>query len=138
MSSLQTLLTKIESLDTQMAFNVISGMRIFELTLAHDPLVHQLITVLKEHPTAFPQVTERLNMLLMADNNLAYQHPHDVPIALYLYAIALTYPEQARAYIYGCATYANLWWAKKLAHHLQPSVQYVSSASTTNIKLGIA
>lgn len=115
-TSLHDLINVIESVKFDANMSVFSGFNSFHRAVGGDQTIQGLSQLLIDFPTASEQLSERLVSLLERDVQPEYEHPYDIAIASYLFALSASSNnvmtiEAAKKIL---AT-SNLIWAKRLA-----------------------
>lgn len=120
--NLEELFRKIEGSYFSANINVVSGFKVLLLALREDELLKELIGVLRESPENKQIVLERLASLLNKNDHPEYAHPYDAAITAYLYVLSQTDNLLTQQAIEHILQTPRLWWAAKLAKHLQETV----------------
>jgi hypothetical protein len=109
----------VESLDYSMNINILSGFKILIHWLAKDEILSQLIALAKQSKSHREAIYQRLLQLLPSNPEPDYLHPHDAAITAYLYVLDKTEAAQTEQVIKRILETGQLWWAKRLALHLE-------------------
>jgi hypothetical protein len=107
----------IESPALSAQVNVVSGYNQFVRALVSLPEVRSLLDEVKLHDGA-KELLARVLTLLRAPYDPAYENPHDMALAAYLWVLNAADPEKAQEagkHVLGCP---GCWWAAKLAENL--------------------
>jgi len=115
-TSLSDLTTVIESIEFGANLRVFSGFNSFYGALRENHTINQLQQLLADYPAENEQLLLRLKTLLAQNDEPRYAHPHDVPIASYLFVLSnVSHNELAIEAAKKVLATANLIWAKRLA-----------------------
>lgn len=100
--------------------NVASGYHQFIRALAELPEVRQL----QAHSRTMDDglaIFLRIVALVVGPTDPAYENPHDVALAAYLWVLHVTLPQLAEVAAQLVASCSGCWWSRKLAADLRPA-----------------
>jgi len=117
---------EIESPRHDTFLNLASGLRIFKELLQESRAVSSLIEYIGDNLAEKDNVQERIQKLLLEENNLPYIHPQDSAIASYLFAVSRTDNNLASELAIYLLGIAHLWWTNLLAADLIKSMNQTS------------
>jgi hypothetical protein len=120
--NLSDILQQIESRNFSANLNVASGLSVVRLGLKNDTIVQQLISDLQQSPDHQREVFQRVLALLKANDQPDYAHPYDAALAAYLYALNQVNADLTQQAIRHILQTPKLWWARRLATHIQESL----------------
>jgi hypothetical protein len=113
------LFQEIESIRFSTEMDLLGGFRVLLRLLDEDDSLAQLIKIMNDAPEASDQIYERILTLLPENDKPEYAHPHDAALAGYLYVLSQTDAALAQQAIEAILSTPQLWWAARLARHLQ-------------------
>ncbi len=108
---------------------MVSGYNQFVRALASLPEVRSLLDEVRSQNAAKALLT-RVLTLLRAPYDPAYENPHDVALAAYLWVLKMADPElaqEAAKQVLGCP---GCWWAAKLAENLTAAANATTDKPT--------
>lgn len=117
-----------ESADFAARLNVASDFRTFLIALRESSTVREHLRELDSMDRCL-EVYTRLKQLLEEDVDPEYLHPHDTPIAAYLYALSRREPEVAKAAVELVRDTDQLWWADRMATYVAEEIKHLQEAS---------
>ena len=113
------LFDEIESPRFSAQLSVVSGFSVLQLALRDSDTLKQLIDVLQGSAHNQQKTFEQLVMLLSDNPNPNSMHVHDEAITAYLYVLSLVDTQSTQSAIALILQTTNLWWARRLANHIQ-------------------
>ena len=141
--SLDSYFTKIETLEFQVQYSVLSGLQSVTTAMSEDPLVQGVIQVLNSEPGARKTIRERIEFLLRQAEDDALQS-YDESIAAYLFCLWKVDLSAAFDTALWVLTTGGHWWSMYLSLHVVKlveaiwrSVVYSSSASENSSELAL-
>lgn len=120
--SLNRYFNEIESLQFQIQFSVVGGLKILQLAMGQHATLRDLISVLETDRRAAKRVFQRIRLLLEkveTETELSY----DESIAAYLFCLWKTDPATARDASKSILEAGGQWWSIQLALHILQQVQ---------------
>ncbi len=134
-TSLHDLISVIESVKFDANMSVFSGFNSFHRALAGDQTIQDIRQLLIDSPSANEQILARLVSLLEEKTNPQFEHPHDITIASYLFALSASLNnviaiEVAKKIL---AT-SNLIWAKRLAEIVLANQTATTEAEVVSVE----
>lgn len=124
-------LNAIESDEFKRELQVVSSFPHFFKLIRRSDSVQSLFHELEE-PENRQELADRTEELLRREANPRYQHPSDIPIAVYLWLLDLAAPEVARAVASSVARSPNTWWARNAALGILAQERSASDESGTS------
>ena len=116
--SLNEYMSKIESLEFQIQFSVVGGLRILRLAMSQNPTLVSLIDELRDNSRHAKRVFERIDLLLLKVENET-RLSLDESIAAYLFCLAEVDPLIAYRACVRIIEFGGLWWSVQLAHQVK-------------------
>lgn len=115
-TSLHELINIIESVNFDANMSVFSGFNSFHRALAGNQTIQELREVLIDFPNTVEELYDHFITLIQQDTQSQYEHPHDIAISSYLFALSTSSNngvalEAAKEIM----LIPNLIWAKRLA-----------------------
>ena len=110
---------KMESLEFQVQFSVLSGFQSLLRAYSHDPTVKNMLAEMDEDPGQTQQINDRITYLL----RVADPRYFDESIAAYLFCIWKTDPPIAHKASERVLATGGLWWSVRLALHIIKEAQ---------------
>ena len=120
--TLNEYMSKIESLEFQIQFSVVGGLRILRLAMSQNPTLVSLIDELRDNSSYAKRVFERIALLLRKVENET-RLSLDESIAAYLFCLAEVDPVIAYRASLRILEYGGLWWSVQLAHHVKENAK---------------
>jgi len=117
--TLTDLFRQIESPRFAVKISVCSGFSSVLMTLNESPLLGELDQVLRGSEEARAATYRQLGGLLWEVPDWTVAHPHDHAILAYLYSLDHTDRYWADRAISGILSTPNLFWARRLAKHIE-------------------
>jgi hypothetical protein len=109
--------TYLESVEFDAKMQVLSGFKTFYSALENNEVIAGLVQALAGSEALQQQLFNRLVELSNVEFDQNYAHPHDVPIAAYLYALEQVNPELVSPLLVTLEQYWLMPWTKRLAEH---------------------
>lgn len=116
--SLNRYFNEIESLQFQIQFSVVGGLKILRLAMERHATIVDLVSELKNNPRETKRAFERIGLLLRkvkTETKLSY----DESIAAYLFCLASVDPLIAYRASLRIIEHGGLWWSVQLAHYVK-------------------
>jgi hypothetical protein len=107
----------IECANLSAQVNVVSGYNQFVRALVAQPEVQMLLGAVRSQEDAAELLLRVLNTLRVP-HDPAYENPHDVALAAYLWVLSKTDPKLAHEAASQVLACPGCWWAHKLAENL--------------------
>ena len=120
--SLNRYFNEIESLQFQIQFSVVGGLKILQLAMGQHATLKDLISVLETDRRAAKRVFQRIRLLLEkveTETELSY----DESIAAYLFCLWKTDPATAIEASKSVLEFGGQWWSVQLALHILKQAQ---------------
>jgi hypothetical protein len=108
----------LESVEFDAKMQVFSGFKTFYSALENNEVIAGLVQALARSEALQQQLFNRLVELANVEFDQNYAHPHDVPIATYLYALEKVNPELVSQVLETLSRYWLMPWTKRLAEHI--------------------
>ncbi|MBI1278595.1 MAG: hypothetical protein GC179_10760 [Anaerolineaceae bacterium] len=115
-TSLHELINIIESVNFDANMSVFSGFNSFHRALVGNQTIQELREVLTDFPNAAEELYDHFISLIQQDTQSQYEHPHDIAISSYLFALSTSSNNgMALEAAKEITLIPNLIWAKRLA-----------------------
>lgn len=115
--SMDEYISKFESLEFQIQFSVVGGLRILRLAMSQHPTVVGLIAELTDSAANAKTIFDRIGYLLPEVENET-QLSYDESVAAYLFCLSKADLPMALKASELILETGGLWWSVQLAHHV--------------------
>jgi hypothetical protein len=115
---------------------VVSTFARLERQLPKDPAVQLLLSALNSPPSVDQLVTHSL-ALLSLEHDHRFAHPHDLAVAIYIWALDLVAPGSPQPVVDIVLGLENTWWSRAIAQRLgaEPSLATQTTSSQISANL---
>lgn len=117
--NLHDLIEYIESIRFDVELSLASGFSVVQMILEEHETLRALVNVLRDNPQDAQRILNRIEKLLSDNPEPEFAHPHDSALTGYLYALNQVNSDLAQMAIEKILQTSNLWWARRLAEHIQ-------------------
>ena len=120
-----------ESRDTAVEVSVASGFRVFQIGVRRLSVTAQLLGQAHGNPKYQRMIAARIAALVEQQIDLRYLHPHDIPLAIYLWVLHRLDEHLARTAAIVVLHARNCSWARSMAERILTDEE---SAADTGIR----
>ena len=117
--NLHDLTEHIESVRFDVELSLASGFSVLRMILEEHETLRALVNMLRDNPQDSQRILSRIEKLLSDNPKPEFAHPHDSALTGYLYALNQVNSDLAQTAIEKILQTPNLWWARRLAEHIQ-------------------
>ncbi len=122
-----------ESHETGAFVDLASGSAMFHRIVRELPVTSDLVAWGRRSDEGERAIASRIVQLLEEQIDLRYRHPHDIPVAIYLYALHQINREVSRISAHAVLETPNLCWAGRVAYGIQNDTQSVARTDSAVI-----
>ena len=120
-----------ESHETAAGVGVASGSSMFHTAVSELPVTGDLLAQGRNDDRNERAIASRIADLVQEHIDLRYRHPHDIPLAIYLYVLYQLNREVSRIAAHAVLETPNCSWAGRVAHGILDDTE--SASDTTSI-----
>ena len=120
--SLNEYFKEIESLDFQIQFSVVGGLKILQLAMERHPTLAKLRSDISGSAALAEAVFERI-LLLLGKVETETQLSYDESIAAYLFCLSKENPAMAYSASLKILDHGGIWWSVQLAQFIIATVE---------------